>query len=299
MNDMPHRQKVVAGDVTLHCLRTGAGPDVVMIHGLGANLAFWQLRIAPRLAREFRVTTYDLRGHGYSDAPAHGYSGPDMAADLLGLLDALQIRRAHLVAHSFGADVALRFTIAHPERVATLTLVDAVLAGTPWTTATGGWAQRPLEHRLAHLGIDTLLGSSRNPVNGSHADGRTKPLRVKGGFQPFGLWQRVGRAGRRFDDLWARTSARDDLLTNLGPAPEDVSRISQPTLIVVGARSRYRRISLVLARTLPNCQTAIVPGAGHFHPMVRPVRFARVVRMFLYEHERSTAGVNDIGAAGA
>ena len=68
--------------IALHFLQIGTGPDVVMVHGLAANLAFWNLAIAPALAQSFRVTTYDLRGHGRSDMPPSGYTMRDMVGDL-------------------------------------------------------------------------------------------------------------------------------------------------------------------------------------------------------------------------
>ena len=77
----------------LHYQQLGEGPDLVMVHGLTGNLAVWHLRIVPELTDHYRVLTYDLRGHGYSDAPPTGYTPDDMAGDLLGLLDALEIER--------------------------------------------------------------------------------------------------------------------------------------------------------------------------------------------------------------
>src|SRR5579871_4134311 len=98
---------LLKSNTTLHYQRTGHGEDLVMIHGLTGNLAVWHLKIVPMLFDDYRVLTYDLRGHGYSEVPATGYSADDMAGDLTDLLDALDIERAHLVGHSFGADIAL------------------------------------------------------------------------------------------------------------------------------------------------------------------------------------------------
>ena len=79
--------KAKINGLTVHYQQMGLGPDLVMIHGLFANLAFWYLSVLPALARNFRVTVYDLRGHGYSDMPQRGYTSFDMAADLHALLD--------------------------------------------------------------------------------------------------------------------------------------------------------------------------------------------------------------------
>ena len=71
--------KINANGVNLHYITIGAGPDIVMLHGFLGNLAVWHLYMAPILRREFRVTTYDLRGHGYSDVTDTGYTAADMA----------------------------------------------------------------------------------------------------------------------------------------------------------------------------------------------------------------------------
>lgn len=121
--------KLETDGVTLHYQQlgqqSGAGPDLVLIHGLGANLAFWYLGIAAKLAENYRVIIYDLRGHGESSMPPAGYTLPDMAQDLQHLLQYLGVKRAHLVGHSFGARVALCYTMLHPQQVETLTLADA------------------------------------------------------------------------------------------------------------------------------------------------------------------------------
>jgi len=54
--------RAALGEITVHYQQIGAGPDLVLIHGLFCNLAFWYLTVAPKLAETFRVTVYDLRG---------------------------------------------------------------------------------------------------------------------------------------------------------------------------------------------------------------------------------------------
>ena len=75
--------------IRLHSQQVGEGPDMVMVHGITGNLAVWHLHLAPALSDHFRVLTYDLRAHGYSDAPPTGYSLDAMTQDLLELLDAI------------------------------------------------------------------------------------------------------------------------------------------------------------------------------------------------------------------
>ena len=113
----------------LSCERTeGEIEDVVLIHGLAANLAFWYLQIGHALARNYRVTMYDLRGHGRSSMPLQGYTPAEQAEDLRQLLDHLGIGRAHFIAHSFGGTIALNLACEQPQRFRSLTIADTHIA---------------------------------------------------------------------------------------------------------------------------------------------------------------------------
>src|SRR5690606_18772911 len=120
--------KIRANGIETHYITLGEGPDVTMLHGFLGNLAVWHLNIVPELRKQFRVTTYDLRGHGYSQVTPSGYSSEELAADLKALLDELGIERTHLVGHSYGADVCLHFSLLYPERVGRLIALEPGLA---------------------------------------------------------------------------------------------------------------------------------------------------------------------------
>ena len=100
--------------------------DIVMIHGLSTNLAFWY-PVATILSKIFRITLFDLRGHGRSEMPQTGYSPKDMAVDIAELLDFLDIKQAHFVGHSFGGSVALCYINQYPQSALSLTLADVRL----------------------------------------------------------------------------------------------------------------------------------------------------------------------------
>ena len=105
--------------------QTGAGPPIVLLHGLTATRRYVVMgsRLLERSGR--RVIVYDARGHGRStpapDAGAYGYDR--LARDLLSVLDSLEIERAMLGGASMGAHTIVRFALAHPERVAGLGLI--------------------------------------------------------------------------------------------------------------------------------------------------------------------------------
>src|SRR5574337_2050033 len=97
--------RVALSDCALNYEVEGAGSDVVLLHGLGSDLHYWDAD-APVLARYHRVWRLDVRGFGASDKPPGPYSPQQFAADLAALMDALQIGAAHIVGISMGGVIA-------------------------------------------------------------------------------------------------------------------------------------------------------------------------------------------------
>jgi esterase len=97
---------------------------VVLLHGLMGFAANWG-KVWPELHTQRSVLVLDQRGHGRSPKPASGYSPSDYAQDLLALLDLQGWNKVHIVGHSMGGRVALRFASLYPTRVASLTMEDS------------------------------------------------------------------------------------------------------------------------------------------------------------------------------
>ena len=127
--EVPTRTVEVSGR-RLRYLAQGEGPGtpVVLLHGFGGDLNNWLFN-SEKLAEGRTAYALDLPGHGES-AKDVGRGDLDSFAETLGgFLDAVGVERAHLVGHSMGGAVALAYAIAHPERVASLTLIDSVGLG--------------------------------------------------------------------------------------------------------------------------------------------------------------------------
>ena len=164
--EMPELSGVTHAFVTLstglrmHVAEAGNpdAPTVLLLHGFPQHWWEWR-KVIPPLAERYRVVAPDLRGAGWTDAPADGYTVGDVLADVLALLDALGLRRVGLVAHDFSAFVGFRLCFDHPERVAAflclgphpyLRFKPQMLAGIPqlWfqpvvaTPGLGPWALR-------------------------------------------------------------------------------------------------------------------------------------------------------------
>lgn len=115
--------------LALNYLIEGAGPPVVLIHGVGADLASWN-DVVPRLAASRRVLRMDLRGHGESPPIVAPFSLEGFSEDIVALLDREGIARADIVGFSLGGLIAQQIALDHPGRVAKLALLATVAGRT-------------------------------------------------------------------------------------------------------------------------------------------------------------------------
>jgi len=99
-----------------------AGPVVMLSHSLGADLSMWEPQVAPLTAAGYRLLRYDHRGHGRSAAPDGPYTIEQLAADAVGLLDALGLARVHFCGLSMGGMVGQVLGARYGQRLNSLTL---------------------------------------------------------------------------------------------------------------------------------------------------------------------------------
>jgi pimeloyl-ACP methyl ester carboxylesterase len=279
--------KIQVNGVELHCQQMGEGGDVVMIHGLFASLAFWYLSVMPGLASCRRVTAYDLRGHGYSDVTETGYTSADMAGDLHGLLDQLAIERAHLVAHSFGGSIALQYALLHPGRVLSLTLADVwvpSLQPQPLQWDSASWRDAAIN--IAHL--DDKSEAIPRVARGAYEEWvRLQGQTAAGGFDAWmeslllSQWASDSRVAKRWFQLVRTTSAAKEMCDVAGLTADRLGTLNCPTLAMFGEHSGCLQTLSGLQEWIPGCQTVMVAGAGHLHPIVRPEVFLHHVTEFI------------------
>ena len=129
------------GDITLHVRDTGSGTPVVLLHGWPDTGDLWRHQVPALTASGYRVVAPDLRGFGASGKPPDvaAYAPSFLIGDLLGVLDTLDIGRAHLVGHDWGAAIAWMAAALVPERVASIT---ALSVGHPAALRAAGLRQR-------------------------------------------------------------------------------------------------------------------------------------------------------------
>ncbi|HST22414.1 MAG TPA: alpha/beta hydrolase [Blastocatellia bacterium] len=110
--------------VKIHYQEAGSGPAVILLHGLGGDVSNWAQTIGP-LSQKYRVIVPDQIGFGRSDKPMINYRVGTLVDFLDGFYKELKLERASLVGNSLGGWTAAAYTLAHPEKVERLVLVDA------------------------------------------------------------------------------------------------------------------------------------------------------------------------------
>ncbi len=217
----------------------GAGPAIVFAHGRGGNHLSWWRQVAA-FQNDFRCVTFDQRGWGLSDGPAAPPDPETVTADLVALLDHLDIDRAVLVAQSMGGVSSLGVALHGPERVAGLVLADT----------TGGVGDHSVVSLLAdvHPPEDPFRRALSDSFIEQHPD------------LTF-LFGSIGRINQPMP-----VTVVSGLFQNPdGPQASDLARMNVPTLLVVGEEDKIFPVHVIEAvhRLIPGSRFEVVPGAAH------------------------------------
>jgi pimeloyl-ACP methyl ester carboxylesterase len=268
---------ISANGVTFHYLQAGSGPDLVMLHGLSGNLATWHLHIVPLLQDRFRVTTYDLRGHGRSSMPPTGYTTRHMAEDLRALMDALGIASAGLVGHSFGADIVLHFALLHPERTRRLALIEPGIPALVNDRKHGeweGWAYWAQD--LERMTGEPVPRERRNDLG--YMVRRSVEIPIV-----YGPLKGLPRRKDRILALLDRTTVVADYEVVGELTLENLATIPHPKLLVYDGGSAWISSFKVLRDLLANCTPIVLPGSEmrHFAPLEAPAPLVEHLTRFL------------------
>jgi pimeloyl-ACP methyl ester carboxylesterase len=276
-----HRSVMVNG-VRFHLAEAGDGEPLLMLHGWPQHWYEWRFLIGA-LRADYHVICPDLRGCGWSDAPASGYVKEQLVDDILGLMDALGLERVRLIGHDWGGWVGFLICLRQPERV-TRFLALGILH--PWPRL-----DLTLLRNLWRFGYQGVIAS---PLLGAWLVRRP------------GLIGRLMRLDSAAGEQWREQDLRwySELLQDPARARASVllyrtflmreawpvlrgryraARLQVPTLVLAGAHD------LAIPPTLlrgyqpyaPALQVEVVPDAGHFLPEECPALVAERARTFL------------------
>ncbi|MEJ0093580.1 MAG: alpha/beta hydrolase [Methylocella sp.] len=275
----------------------GEGPPLLLLHGYPQTHVEWH-KVAPKLAERYRVVLMDMRGYGWSSAPASKngalYSKRLMAGDAIAVMAQLGHIRFSLVGHDRGARVAYRLGLDHPERLEKLALIDIIPTAVRWRSLDAAEAMKgyhwlflaqpePLPEALigasALAFIDYTLASWTNAKNLSAFDPRAlahyraafnEPSRIHATCEDY----RAGATIDRSDDEADQAAGK---------------KISAPLCILWGARGLGGGDASTLdiwRQWGSNVQGQAIKG-GHFLPEENPEATLEALLAFLSEPARA------------
>jgi N-formylmaleamate deformylase len=267
-------QLIGTNGINVHVFRGGAsnGVPIVLLHGITDSGLCWE-RVAVTLTDTYDVIMIDARGHGQSDKPRTGYTYPDHAADVVGVIDALGLDKPVLIGHSMGAATAATVAHRYPEKVRALVLEDP-----PWYGET--WAEDERNRimndwntwlsALKALSIDDLVAQQ-------HAE---SPQWLEGEIL---VW---AQSKHDVDPAVLQLIDQPPALTNYDLA----AALTCPALLVTGDVEQGGIVSADLAEQIAQLlgfEIAQIAGAGH---NIRRDRFAQYIEVVSAFVKRVLAG---------
>jgi pimeloyl-ACP methyl ester carboxylesterase len=262
----------------VHYEITGQGePVYIMLHGFGASTFTWR-EIAPDLAENGTVLSYDRPGFGLTERPlewqgSNPYSPEANLEILVGLLDHFGIEKAVLVGNSAGGTIALQAALRFPERVEALVLVaPAVYTGGGAPAWIRPLLSTPQIRRLGPLFVRWVFGSSEGLVDLSWHDPSQITSEIRAGYErPLQVenWDQA---------LWELTLASQE--SNLA---EELAQLQARSLILTGDDDRIvpTEESIRLANELPNADLAVIKNCGHVPQEECPDKFMDSLQEFI------------------
>ncbi len=263
----------------------GKGKPVFLAHGFGTNKEFWIGQIQ-ELAKRYQIIYFDLRGAGKSDRPNPLYTMEMYVEDLRGLIDILNMKKVHLVGHSFGGMISMNFCLKFPDYVDKLILMATLPS---WSGDLSGlelWKKNQIElyESMLKKPVETFydkmklrltrkfLNSMRdNPKNILHGIISTEELIEMGKINPMKPADIINMAN---------AMGQHDTLDRL-------NEIKNDTLIMCGEKDRFtpKSIANQMNDIIPNSKLKMLSGS-HWFPLENAPEVNQAVIDFL---ERSAS----------
>jgi pimeloyl-ACP methyl ester carboxylesterase len=253
----------------------GAGEPLLLVHGFGGAKEDFTDHV-PALAEHATVVVFDHRGHGESDHPADeaAYSLDRLVADTLGVADRLGFGAFRLLGHSMGGMVARRLTLAHPDRVDALILMDTAPGPPPGIKP----ATVDLGIEIARHDGMAVLKQAQDELDPLGTPAYRRLLAERPGYQQFcdRKWEALSR------EMWIA------LASELARQPDQLPAmraISCPTLVLVGEEDEtFVAPSRAMAAAVPGARLVVIRDAGHSPQFENPPVWFEAVDGFVRDH---------------
>ena len=245
--------------IDIHYQSYGEGEAVIFAHGAGGNLLSWWQQI-PYFSQRYQCVTFDHRGFGHSADELEGPGSDSFVDDLAGLMDHLNINKAHLVAQSMGGRTMLGFAAAHPQRTRSLVMADTV----------GG------------MDVEEVSEMHRK-WRESHASSELVGTRA---LSP-GFRKRNPELANLYLQISSTNPPRPAAATQSpGPNADKLAQMTAPALFIVGEVDEMTPPQVVEAgaKYVPGARVTRVPDAGHSVYFEKPEIFNFEVSRFIEEN---------------
>jgi pimeloyl-ACP methyl ester carboxylesterase len=275
--------QVPVGKLGISTLTMGEGPDVILVHGLGATKSSLFDAAAALAAEGYRVHALDLPGFGGSSKPAAPYGARYFTDVVHGVMDSLGIERAHFVGNSMGGRVALEMGLRHPERVGALVLLCPAVAFVRREFALVVKLLRPefgmLPHSFGRKVIESqfwAMFADRDQVDPVLGDIVVDEF------------ERIYRSrGARLAFLASARSLYLDKPYGAGGFYPRLAELRAPALFVWGTGDKLipSAFSRHVEQWLPSAEQVILDGCGHVPQVERPEQTNGLIRRFFAHAE--------------
>ncbi|MDP3967911.1 MAG: alpha/beta fold hydrolase [Nocardioides sp.] len=260
-------------------VKTGEGPALLLLHGLGCDHTTWEPVISA-LSRHFTVIAPDLLGHGQSDKPRADYSVGGYANGMRDLLTVLGIDKVTVVGHSFGGGVAMQFAYQFPERTERMVLV-----------APGGLGPEvsPLIRAVTFPGFHQVMAGLTLP-GVRHVGKRGLRTLARTGAPALRDLDEVADIYDSFRDPRARAAIRHVVSAVVDWRGQIVTMVDRayltqemPMCVIWGDQDHVipPKHASNAERIAPGAWVEVIPNAGHFPHKDHPQRFVRTLREFV------------------
>ena len=264
--------------VTLHYEESGSGTPIVFVHEFAGDWRTWQPQLH-HFSRRYRCIAYNARGYPPSDVPAdvERYSQQRARDDILAVLDALDIERAHIVGNSMGGFATLHFGMAYSPRALSLVVAGCGYGAHPdqyrnFQAQSRELAQTMLDKGMAH--VASTYGHNPSRLQLKEKD----PLGFDEFIRHFSEHSAQGSANTMLG-YQARRPSLYDLTAEMG-------RITAPTLVVAGDEDdAVLEPSLLMKRSIPAAGLVVMPNSGHMTNLEDPGLFNRLLEDFFHQVE--------------
>jgi pimeloyl-ACP methyl ester carboxylesterase len=264
--------------VRLHFEEAGSGTSIVFVHEFGGDHRSWEPQMR-HFARRHRCITFGARGYPPSDVPesVEAYSQSRAVEDIVAVMDAAGIDRAHVVGLSMGGFAALHFGLDHPDRARSIVVAGA-----------GYGAEKAFEAYFRDVSAEV---ARQFEAQGSAAFAKTYSL----GASRVQFQNKDPRGWQEFATQLGEHSARGSANTMRGvqmlrPSLYDLEErlhaMDVPTLVMTGDEDDHcLQPGIYLKKTIPRCGLVVLPKAGHTLNLEEPELFNRFVGEFIAQVE--------------